>query len=107
MAVFEVICTVAATLWICVVVAALGIGYRIMAKLRARRRRINRLLDAFRSPFGFRSRDVWHRRWRDGVLRYYGVPQRSGITRYYRELPTGWRDVLELAPKLQRRNEYR
>ncbi|WP_319450600.1 MULTISPECIES: hypothetical protein [unclassified Mycobacterium] len=100
MAVFEVICTVAATLWIGFVVAALVIGYRITAKLRARRRRINRLFDAVRAPLGFRRRDAWHRRWRDGVLRYYGVPQRSGINGY-------WRAILESALKLQRRNEYR
>jgi hypothetical protein len=107
MAVFEVICTVAATLWICFVVAALGIGYRFMVKLRSRRRRINRLFDVVRAPLGFRRRDAWHRRWRDGVLRYYGVSQRSGIKRYWREPPPGWRGILELAPKLQRRNEYR
>ena len=55
MAVFEVICTVAATLWIGFVVGALVIGYRITAKLRARRRRFNRLFDAVRAPLGFRS----------------------------------------------------
>jgi hypothetical protein len=47
---FQVICALAATLWICFVVAALAIGYRFMAKLRSRRRRINRLLSAVGLP---------------------------------------------------------
>jgi hypothetical protein len=43
MAAFEVIYVVAATLWICVVVAALCIGYRVMAKFRHKKRRIEAL----------------------------------------------------------------
>lgn len=48
MAVVEVIYLVAATLWIFVVVAALYIGGRYLLKLRARRRRMNRLIDNMR-----------------------------------------------------------
>jgi hypothetical protein len=50
MAVFEVIYTVAATLWILVVVAALCIACRVMAKLRTRQRRINRLFGVLHVP---------------------------------------------------------
>lgn len=48
MAVIELIYLVAATLWIFVVVAALCIGGRYMLKLRARRCRMNRLIDGVR-----------------------------------------------------------
>ena len=119
MAAFEVICTLAATLWIGFVAAALGIGYRVMAKLRSRRRRINRLLDVVRSPLGFGRRDARHLRWRDRVLRYYGVPpRRSGIAGHYGDLVAVLRGItperliaplvaLEVSRNLQRRNEYR
>lgn len=50
MAAVEVIYLLAATLWIVVVLAALGIGYRFMVKFRAKRRRINRILDVVRIP---------------------------------------------------------
>jgi hypothetical protein len=115
MAVFEVICTLAAALWICFVVVAVGIVYTVMAKLRSRRRRINRLLDAIRTPFGFGRRDAWHLRWRDRVLRYYGVQPRS---RFSRAVPTVLRAIeperllarlvaFEAPRNPQRRNEYR
>lgn len=45
MAVVEVIYLVAATLWILVVTAAVCIGARYFLKLRARRRRMNGLID--------------------------------------------------------------
>lgn len=48
MAAVEVIYLVAAALWIFVVVAALCIGGRYLLKLRARRRRMNRLIDGVR-----------------------------------------------------------
>lgn len=46
----EVIVLVAAILWIGVVVAALVVGIRVTLKLRARRRRIERLLCLLRLP---------------------------------------------------------
>ncbi|MEB3021181.1 hypothetical protein [[Mycobacterium] crassicus] len=48
MTVVEVIYVVAATLWILVVVAAACVGGRYLLKLRARRRRINGLIDNMR-----------------------------------------------------------
>jgi len=48
MAVVELIYLVAAVLWIFVVVAALCIGGHYMLKLRAKRRRMNGLLDSVR-----------------------------------------------------------
>lgn len=48
MSVVEVIYLVAALLWIFVVVAALCIGGHYMLKLRARRRRMNGLIDGVR-----------------------------------------------------------
>jgi hypothetical protein len=48
MAVVEVIYVVAATLWIFVVVAALCVGGHYMMKLRAKRRRMNGLIDSVR-----------------------------------------------------------
>ncbi|MBS9534696.1 hypothetical protein KIH27_13970 [Mycobacterium sp. M1] len=48
MTVIETIYLVAATLWILVVVAALAIGGRYLLKLRARRRRVTRLIDSVR-----------------------------------------------------------
>jgi hypothetical protein len=119
MAAFEVICTLAAALWICFVVVAVGIVYTVMAKLRSRRRRINRLLDAIRSPLRRGRRDAWHLRWRDQVRRYYGVqPRRSGVTRFSRALPTVLRAIeperliarlvaFDAPRNPQRRNEYR
>jgi hypothetical protein len=119
MAAFEVICTLAAMLFICCVVVAVGIVYTVMARLRARRRRINRLLQAVRTPFGLSRRDVWHLRWRDRVLRYYGLPrQRSTATRLSRALPTVLRAIepqrllanvvaFDPSQNVQRRNEYR
>jgi hypothetical protein len=50
MAAIEVIYLVAATLWIGVVLAALCIGIRLVVKFRARRRRVNRLIDIVRIP---------------------------------------------------------
>jgi hypothetical protein len=50
MAAVEVIYLAAATLWIGVVVAALCIGVRFAMKFRARRRRMNRILDVVRVP---------------------------------------------------------
>jgi hypothetical protein len=50
MAAVEVIYLVAATSWIGVVLAALGIGIRLVVKFRARRRRVNRLLDIVWRP---------------------------------------------------------
>ncbi len=50
MAAVEVIYLLAATLWIGVVLAALCIGVRFVLKFRARRRRINRVLDVVRIP---------------------------------------------------------
>lgn len=41
---------VAATLWIVVVLAALGIGARVVLKMRARRRRMNQILALVRLP---------------------------------------------------------
>jgi hypothetical protein len=119
MAAFEVICTLAAMLFICCVVVAVGIVYTVMARLRARRRRINRLLQAVRTPFGLSRRDVWHLRWRDRVLRYYGLPrQRSTATRLSCALPTVLRAIepqrllanvvaFDQSRNVQRRNEYR
>lgn len=46
----EVIVLVAAILWIVVVVAALVVGIRVTLKLRARRRRIERLIYVLRLP---------------------------------------------------------
>jgi hypothetical protein len=51
----DVIVLVAAMLWIAVVVAALVVGIRVTLKLRARRRRIERLLYLVRLPAYFRS----------------------------------------------------
>lgn len=48
MAVVEAIYLVAATLWILVVTAAVLLGGRYFLKLRARRRRINRLVGGVR-----------------------------------------------------------
>ena len=48
MTVIEVIYLVAATLWILVVVGAVAVGGRYLLKLRARRRRVTRLLDSVR-----------------------------------------------------------
>lgn len=50
MAAFEVIYVVAASLWIFVVLAALGIGCHFLVKFRKRRRRMNRLFDVVRVP---------------------------------------------------------
>jgi Flp pilus assembly protein TadB len=50
MAAVEVIYLLAASLWIGVVVAALCIGVRMVVKFRARRRRMNRLLDLVWTP---------------------------------------------------------
>jgi hypothetical protein len=50
MAAVEVIYLAAAILWIGVVVAALCIGVRFAMKFRARRRRMNRILDVVRVP---------------------------------------------------------
>jgi hypothetical protein len=50
---FEVIWTVAALLWIGVVLAVLIVAARVLVKTRARRRRINRLLGAARIPLLF------------------------------------------------------
>lgn len=47
----QVICTLAAISWICVLVSALAIGCRVAVKLRAKRRRINRLLNVVRLPW--------------------------------------------------------
>lgn len=87
MAAYEVICTLAATLWIGFVVAVLAIGCRVMAKLRSKRRRVTRLLDVVRSPLWLGSRGQL--RWRDRVLRYYGVRpsrQRPGLARHYSDI---------------------
>lgn len=46
----EMIYLVAATLWIVVVLAALGIGARVVLKMRARRRRMNQILALVRLP---------------------------------------------------------
>ena len=48
MAVTEMIYLVAATLWILVVVAAVAVGGRYALKLRARRRRVTRLIENVR-----------------------------------------------------------
>lgn len=48
MTVVELIYLVAALLWIFVVVAALCVGGRYMLRLRARRRRMNGLIDSVR-----------------------------------------------------------
>ena len=50
MAAVEVIYLLAASLWIGIVVAALCIGVRVVMKLRARRRRMNRFLDVVWTP---------------------------------------------------------
>jgi len=51
-AVIEAIYLVAAMLWIVVVLAAVAIGGRYLLKLRARRRRVNRLINSVRLPVG-------------------------------------------------------
>jgi hypothetical protein len=83
-AAFEVICALAATLWICFVVAALAIGYRVMVKLRSRRRRINRLLDVVFLPIRLsRGYGVTPRR---RVLRLpwrQVPPRRTGVAGHY------------------------
>jgi hypothetical protein len=48
---FQVICALAAVSWICVLVAALAVGCRVVAKLRSKRRRINRLFNVVRLPW--------------------------------------------------------
>ena len=50
MAPVDVIYLLAASLWIGIVVATLSIGVRVVLKLRARRRRMNMLLDLVRTP---------------------------------------------------------
>ena len=47
---FQVICALAAVSWICVLVTALAIGCRVALKVRATRRRINRLHNVVRLP---------------------------------------------------------
>lgn len=49
----DVIVLVAAILWILVVVAALVVGIRVTLKLRARRRRLNRVLYLLRLPASY------------------------------------------------------
>lgn len=51
----EVIVVTAAVLWIGVVVVALIVGIRVTLKLRARRRRIDRLIFLLRLPASYRS----------------------------------------------------
>lgn len=58
MTAFEVILVVAASLWIFVVLAALGMGCHFMVKLRKRRRRMKRLFDVVRVPFQFGTQGV-------------------------------------------------
>lgn len=55
MSAVEVIVSIAAILWIGVVSAALVVGIRVALKLRARRRRIDRLLYLLRLPAAYRS----------------------------------------------------
>lgn len=53
MSAVEVIVLIAAILWIGVVVAALVVGIRVTLKLRARRRRIDRVLYLLRLPTSY------------------------------------------------------
>lgn len=46
----EVIYLIAAVLWIGVVLGALAVGIYVACRLRARRRRLTRILDVVRSP---------------------------------------------------------
>jgi hypothetical protein len=47
-AAFQVLTAVAALSWLCVLAVALTVGVRVALKIRARRRRIKRLLNACR-----------------------------------------------------------
>ena len=58
MAAVEVIYVAAASLWIVVVLAALGVVGYCIVKFRARRRRMNRLFGALRVPIQFGAQGV-------------------------------------------------
>jgi hypothetical protein len=78
MAAIEVIYLVAATLWIGAVLAALCIGIRLVVKFRARRRRVNRLIDIVRIPVLVCTGQAQRRRPRRGAR---GQPIASPIAR--------------------------
>jgi hypothetical protein len=79
MAAFQVIYVVAASLWIFVVLAALCIGCRFMAKLHNRRRRISRLFDVVRVPNQIGTRGVLFLRWCERACRPYGDSARKKV----------------------------
>jgi hypothetical protein len=58
MAASEVICVVAASLWIVVVLAAAAIGCVVLVKFRRRRRKVNRLFDVVRVPIQIGTQGV-------------------------------------------------
>lgn len=70
---FQVILVVAASLWIFVVLAALGIGCHFMVKFRKRRRRMNRLFDVVRVPLQFGTQGVLLLRRCEYASRPYGA----------------------------------
>ncbi|MEZ0051603.1 hypothetical protein ABIA30_002611 [Mycobacterium sp. MAA66] len=73
MAAFEVVYVVAASLWIFVVLAAVGIGCRFMVKFRKRRRRMNLLFEVARVPIHFGTQGVLLLRRCEYVGRTYGA----------------------------------
>lgn len=79
MAVVEVIYVVAASLWILVVLVALGIGCRFMVKFRKRRRRMNGLFDVVRVPIQLGAQGVMLLRQCENVGRSYGATARDTL----------------------------
>lgn len=69
----EVICVVAASLWIFVVLAALGIGCYLVMKFRKKRRRMSRLFDVVRVPIQFGTQGVLLLRRCESAGRTYGA----------------------------------
>ncbi|GFG83878.1 hypothetical protein [Mycolicibacter algericus] len=79
MAVVEVIYVVAASLWILVVLTALGIGCYLMVKFRKSRRRMNRLFGLVRVPVQFGAHAVVLLRRYENVGRSYGATARDTV----------------------------
>lgn len=79
MAVVEVIYVVAASLWILVVLAALGISCYFMVKSRKSRRRMNGLFDVVRVPIQLGAQGVLLLRRCENVGRSYGAAARDTV----------------------------
>jgi hypothetical protein len=94
MAAVEVIYLLAAVLWIGAALTALCLGCLVVVKFRARRRRINRLLDALRMPLG--------------LITWWGRGQRSGIRWHVNQMLVSFlADALDIPRKQVARGSQR